>query len=226
MHEAAARVAGASLTAAEAVLGGRAEHAFNPSGGLHHAMPERASGFCVYDDPAIAIAWMLEHGASRIAYVDVDVHHGDGPQAIFYERPARADDLHPPGRPDALSGDGVRRGARDGRRGRHQGQRAGPAADGRRRVARRAGGDRPAARDRLEARRARDAAGLRHAHDRPARVGGPDDGCVSRGRGDAAPAGARGGRRQVGGDGRRRLPVGAGSCRARGRSTSPRWPAS
>ena len=87
MHEAAARVAGASLTAAEAVLGGRAEHAFNPSGGLHHAMPERASGFCVYDDPAIAIAWMLEHGASRIAYVDVDVHHGDGPQAIFYGDP-------------------------------------------------------------------------------------------------------------------------------------------
>ena len=64
MHEAAARVAGASIVAAEAVLGGRAEHAFNPSGGLHHAMPERASGFCVYDDPAIAIAWMLENGAS------------------------------------------------------------------------------------------------------------------------------------------------------------------
>jgi acetoin utilization protein AcuC len=87
MHEAAARVAGASIVAAEAVLGGRAEHAFNPSGGLHHAMPERASGFCVYDDPAIAIAWMLENGASRIAYVDVDVHHGDGPQAIFYDDP-------------------------------------------------------------------------------------------------------------------------------------------
>ena len=87
MHEASARVAGASLVAAEAVCTGRAEHAFNPSGGLHHAMPERASGFCVYDDPAIAIAWMLEHGAERIAYVDVDVHHGDGPQAIFYDDP-------------------------------------------------------------------------------------------------------------------------------------------
>jgi acetoin utilization protein AcuC len=87
MHEAASRVAGATLSAAEAVLGGRAEHAFNPSGGLHHAMPERASGFCVYDDPAVAIAWMLEHGASRVAYVDVDVHHGDGPQAIFYDDP-------------------------------------------------------------------------------------------------------------------------------------------
>jgi len=87
MHEAASRVAGASIVAAEAVLSGRAEHAFNPSGGLHHAMPERASGFCVYDDPAIAMAWMLENGAGRIAYVDVDVHHGDGPQAIFYRDP-------------------------------------------------------------------------------------------------------------------------------------------
>ena len=65
----------------------RAEHAFNPAGGLHHAMPERASGFCVYDDPAIAIAWMLASGAERIAYVDVDVHHGDGVQAIFYGEP-------------------------------------------------------------------------------------------------------------------------------------------
>ncbi|MGH2696020.1 MAG: acetoin utilization protein AcuC, partial [Actinomycetota bacterium] len=74
MHEASARVAGASLVAAEAVLGGAAEHAFTPAGGLHHAMPERASGFCVYDDPALAIAWMLGHGADRVAYVDVDVH--------------------------------------------------------------------------------------------------------------------------------------------------------
>jgi acetoin utilization protein AcuC len=87
MHEASARVAGCSILAAEAVLTGRAEHAFNPAGGLHHAMPERASGFCVYDDPAIAIAWLLEKGLERIAYVDVDVHHGDGPQAIFYSDP-------------------------------------------------------------------------------------------------------------------------------------------
>jgi acetoin utilization protein AcuC len=87
MHEASARVAGASLVAAEAVQSGRAEHAFNPAGGLHHAMPERASGFCVYDDPAIAIAWLLANGAERIAYVDVDVHHGDGPQAIFFREP-------------------------------------------------------------------------------------------------------------------------------------------
>ena len=87
MHEAAARVAGASLVAAEAVLSGRAQHAFNPAGGLHHAMPERASGFCVYDDPALVIAWLLGNGARRVAYVDVDVHHGDGPQAVFYADP-------------------------------------------------------------------------------------------------------------------------------------------
>jgi acetoin utilization protein AcuC len=87
MHEASARVVGASLVAAEAVWSGRAEHAFNPAGGLHHAMPERASGFCVYDDPAVAIAWLLANGAERVAYVDVDVHHGDGPQAIFYGDP-------------------------------------------------------------------------------------------------------------------------------------------
>ena len=87
MHEASARVAGASVAAAEAVWTGRAQHAFNPAGGLHHALPDRASGFCVYDDPAIAIAWLLAHGAERVAYVDVDVHHGDGPQWIFYGEP-------------------------------------------------------------------------------------------------------------------------------------------
>jgi len=87
MHQAGALVAGASLEAARAILEGRAEHAFNAAGGLHHAMPSRASGFCVYDDPAIAIAWLLRQGVHPIAYVDVDVHHGDGVQAIFYEDP-------------------------------------------------------------------------------------------------------------------------------------------
>jgi acetoin utilization protein AcuC len=87
MHEAGAIVAGASLAAAGEVLSGRAEHAFNPAGGLHHAMPSRASGFCVYDDPAIAIRWLLDRGVERVAYVDVDVHHGDGPQAVFYSEP-------------------------------------------------------------------------------------------------------------------------------------------
>jgi acetoin utilization protein AcuC len=87
MHDASARVAGASITAAEAVWKGGAEHAFNPAGGLHHAMRDHASGFCIYNDPAVAIRWMLDNGASRVAYVDVDVHHGDGVQAAFYDDP-------------------------------------------------------------------------------------------------------------------------------------------
>ena len=87
MHEAGAIVAGASIAAAQAVWEGQVEHAFNVAGGLHHAMPARASGFCVYDDPAVAIAWLLANGAERVAYVDVDVHHGDGVQAIFWNEP-------------------------------------------------------------------------------------------------------------------------------------------
>ncbi|MBO0789078.1 MAG: acetoin utilization protein AcuC, partial [Actinobacteria bacterium] len=66
---------------------GRAEHAVNVAGGLHHAMRGRASGFCVYNDPAIAISWLLSQGAERVAYVDIDVHHGDGVQAAFYHDP-------------------------------------------------------------------------------------------------------------------------------------------
>ncbi len=87
MHEAAALVTGASVDAARAVWEGTHQHAVNISGGLHHAMRDRASGFCVYDDPAVAIAWLLSQGATRVAYVDVDVHHGDGVQAAFYDDP-------------------------------------------------------------------------------------------------------------------------------------------
>ena len=87
MHEAAALIAGASARAAEAVWSGEAEHAANMAGGLHHAMRERASGFCVYNDAALAIAHLLRLGAERVAYVDVDVHHGDGVQAAFYDDP-------------------------------------------------------------------------------------------------------------------------------------------
>jgi acetoin utilization protein AcuC len=87
MHEASALVAGATLAAARAVWRGEALHAANIAGGLHHAMRRSASGFCVYNDPAIAISWLLASGAQRIAYVDVDVHHGDGVQAAFYHDP-------------------------------------------------------------------------------------------------------------------------------------------
>ncbi|GAA1855318.1 acetoin utilization protein AcuC [Asanoa iriomotensis] len=87
MHDASALVAGATIAAAEAVWRGEATHAVNVAGGLHHAMPGRASGFCVYNDPAVAIARLLDQGAERIAYVDIDVHHGDGVQAIFWDDP-------------------------------------------------------------------------------------------------------------------------------------------
>lgn len=87
MHEASALVAGATLAAARAVLAGSAVHAVSIAGGLHHAMRRAASGFCVYNDPALAITWLLANGAERVAYVDVDVHHGDGVQAAFYADP-------------------------------------------------------------------------------------------------------------------------------------------
>ncbi|MGW4798539.1 acetoin utilization protein AcuC [Nonomuraea sp. MG754425] len=87
VHEASALIAGASLAAARSVWEGTAEHAVNVAGGLHHAMPAAASGFCVYNDPALAIAWLLRQGVSRVAYVDVDVHHGDGVQTAFYDDP-------------------------------------------------------------------------------------------------------------------------------------------
>jgi acetoin utilization protein AcuC len=86
MHDAGAAVAGGSLRAVEAVLRGDVEHAFHPGGGLHHAMPERASGFCIYDDPALAIARARRDGL-RVLYVDLDVHHGDGVQAIHWDDP-------------------------------------------------------------------------------------------------------------------------------------------
>ncbi|MCX2968937.1 MULTISPECIES: acetoin utilization protein AcuC [Streptomyces] len=87
MHEASALIAGQSLGAADAIWRGAARHAVNFAGGLHHAMPGSAAGFCVYNDAALAIARLLELGAERVAYVDVDVHHGDGVQAAFWDDP-------------------------------------------------------------------------------------------------------------------------------------------
>ena len=87
MYEASALITGGSVLAAERVWSGRAEHAVNIAGGLHHAMRSRASGFCVFNDAAVAIARLLELGAERVAYVDIDVHHGDGVQAAFYSDP-------------------------------------------------------------------------------------------------------------------------------------------
>ncbi|MFI6645797.1 acetoin utilization protein AcuC [Streptomyces sp. NPDC050504] len=87
MHEASALIAGQSVAAAEAVWRGDTQHAVNFAGGLHHAMPGAAAGFCVYNDASLAVARLLELGAERVAYVDVDVHHGDGVQATFWEDP-------------------------------------------------------------------------------------------------------------------------------------------
>ncbi|GAA5144848.1 acetoin utilization protein AcuC [Nocardioides marinquilinus] len=87
MHEAAAHVVGASLEAFGRVWRGEALHAANVTGGLHHAMPERASGFCVYNDVAVGIRWLLDQGAQRVAYVDLDVHHGDGVERVFRDDP-------------------------------------------------------------------------------------------------------------------------------------------
>jgi acetoin utilization protein AcuC len=87
MHEASALIAGQSVGAADAVWRGEAEHAVNFSGGLHHAMPGSAAGFCIYNDAALAVARLLELGAERVVYVDVDVHHGDGVQTVFWDDP-------------------------------------------------------------------------------------------------------------------------------------------
>ncbi len=113
MHEAAAMVTGATLAAARAVWSSAALHGASLAGGLHHAMAGNASGFCVYNDPAVAIAWLLSQGAERIAYVDVDAHHGDGVQAAFWDDPRvltisvheHPDTLFPgTGRPDETGG--------------------------------------------------------------------------------------------------------------------------
>ncbi len=87
MHEITATVVMATVEAARGVWRGDVKRAANISGGLHHAMPDRTSGFCVYNDIAVAIRWLLDQGCERVGYVDVDVHHGDGVQAIFYDDP-------------------------------------------------------------------------------------------------------------------------------------------
>ena len=87
MHEASALVVGSTLLGARKIAEGEAVRAVNIAGGLHHAMRDHASGFCVYNDCAVAISWLLDHGLDRVAYVDTDVHHGDGVQAAFYDDP-------------------------------------------------------------------------------------------------------------------------------------------
>jgi acetoin utilization protein AcuC len=77
-------VTGATIQAVNFVANGEGEVAFNIAGGLHHAMRSRASGFCYTNDPVIGILKLLEMG-KRVAYIDIDAHHGDGVQAAFYQ---------------------------------------------------------------------------------------------------------------------------------------------
>jgi acetoin utilization protein AcuC len=84
MHEVSLLTTGGTLVAMEEVMSGRLRVAFNGAGGLHHAKRRRASGFCIYNDPAIVCGLLADRGL-RVAYVDIDAHHGDGVQAAFYE---------------------------------------------------------------------------------------------------------------------------------------------
>ncbi len=84
MHEVSLLTTGGSLRAMDEVLAGKVRVAVNYSGGLHHAMRRRASGFCIYNDPAIVCATLADKGM-KVAYVDIDAHHGDGVQAAFYD---------------------------------------------------------------------------------------------------------------------------------------------
>ncbi|MBI3634839.1 MAG: acetoin utilization protein AcuC, partial [Candidatus Rokubacteria bacterium] len=86
LWEAARLAAGGSLLAADLVARGAATRAFHFAGGLHHAMPGRASGFCYVNDAVLAILHLRACGL-RVAYVDIDAHHGDGVQAAFYADP-------------------------------------------------------------------------------------------------------------------------------------------
>src|SRR5919204_6412512 len=84
MHEVSILTTGGSLTAMEEALDGRVRVAVNYSGGLHHAMRRNASGFCIYNDPAIVCGLLADKGM-KVAYVDIDAHHGDGVQRAFYD---------------------------------------------------------------------------------------------------------------------------------------------
>ncbi len=87
MWEASLLYAGGSLDCARMVMHDGFDAAFNTSGGLHHARHDRAAGFCTVADCPLAAYYLLDHGAKRVAYVDIDAHHGDGTQAFFYDDP-------------------------------------------------------------------------------------------------------------------------------------------
>jgi len=116
--EATSLVVGASLEGCDEIMSGRFTHAFNPSGGLHHARPERASGFCIFNDPAVSINYLkTKYKLKRLVYLDIDAHHGDGVMYGFYNDPSVLDiDLHESGKyifpgtgfPDEIGGNEAR----------------------------------------------------------------------------------------------------------------------
>ena len=98
MHDVSSLITGGTLVALSAVMGlpeggtfdsedERPLHVFHPAGGLHHALAERASGFCIYNDVSVAIARLLEEREAKVLYIDFDAHHGDGVQSSFYDDP-------------------------------------------------------------------------------------------------------------------------------------------
>jgi acetoin utilization protein AcuC len=87
MHEASARIVQGTVEICRRVWEGEAQHGVNYCGGLHHAMRTHAAGFCIYNDAAVGVQWLLDHGADRVAYVDIDVHHGDGVERMFWNDP-------------------------------------------------------------------------------------------------------------------------------------------
>lgn len=87
MHEITSLVVGATLTGARLIMEGKTKHALNIAGGLHHAQRAVASGFCIYNDVAVAISWLQKNYNARVVYIDTDAHHGDGVQWAFYDDP-------------------------------------------------------------------------------------------------------------------------------------------
>ncbi|MEF3303941.1 acetoin utilization protein AcuC [Paenibacillus sp. GYB003] len=87
MHDVTRRIVGGSIEAADIVMSGRADHALHLGGGLHHALPNKGAGFCVYNDASVAIAYIRKRYGVKVLYVDTDVHHGDGVQWSFYHDP-------------------------------------------------------------------------------------------------------------------------------------------
>lgn len=100
IYEASSYVVGATISGLDLIMSGKIDHAFNPIGGLHHATKESAAGFCVFNDPAIAISKLkLYYGLNRIMYIDIDAHHGDGVFYAYYDDPSIfIADIHEDGR--------------------------------------------------------------------------------------------------------------------------------